>query len=78
MRGYMSSKSGYHIIPAEEVQPGDISKFTPIDEDPPLFSQVLAVLLDRNMVQILRSDGEAPWTYIHPPAGVVIFGRQIG
>jgi hypothetical protein len=74
----MSSENGYHIIPAEQVQPGDIMKFTPASEDPPLFAQVLAVLPERNMVQILRSDGEVPWTYIRPPAGVVTFGRQIG
>jgi hypothetical protein len=74
----MSSENGYHIIPAEHVQPGDIMKFTPASEDPPLFTQVLAVLPDRNMVQILRSDGEARWTYISPPAGMVTFGRQTG
>lgn len=68
----------YTIIPPDQVRPGDLYKFVPAVDGPPVFALVLAVLADQNMLQIRGLNGGDPaWTYIHPPAGRVVFGRQI-
>lgn len=71
-------RSSYTIISPDQVQPGDLYKFTPTGGAAPIFAQVLAVLQDQNLVQVAPTHGgNVAWTYIQPPVGQVAFGRVI-
>lgn len=73
----MANTPEYRTVPPDQVQPGDLYKFTPAGAGPPLYAQVLDVLAASNLVQIGGLNGGDPaWTYIRPPAGHVVFGRQ--
>jgi hypothetical protein len=73
-----NSRPEWLIVPPDQVQPGDVYKFTPIGGSPMLYGHVMEVLPEQNLCQVRGLRGGPPmWTYIKPPVGEVTFGRQI-
>ena len=64
----------YQRIAPAQVKPGDWHKFAPPGQRPQ-YHQIIAILPERNLIQIKKPDDSTPWVYL--VADNVSYGREV-